>query len=90
MAPWRFLITPEAENDLGRLDASVRARVVEKLKWLISNFEEITPIPLGNSLRGFFKLRIGTWRVIYETDTTVTTVVVHAIGPRDKIYKKKK
>lgn len=84
---WCFRMTPEAEEDLKRLDSQVRRRVVEKLRWFVENFDRVTPLPLGEPMRGFFKLRIGDWRVVYEIEIAREMVIVHAIGRRDKIYR---
>lgn len=89
MPEWRFEITSGAENDLSKLDAQIQNRVVEKLKWFQENFSKITPLPLGGKWRGFFKFRVGDWRVIYEVETGVCEVVIHAIDNRDKIYKQR-
>ena len=90
MEQWHFNITELGEADLENLDAVVKNRVLQKLRWLGDNFEYITPIPLGEPLKGFFKLRIGDWRIIYEVEENKKSVTVHAIGLRDKIYKKAK
>lgn len=74
--------------DLDKLDAQIKKRVLAKLVWLVNNFEYITPIPLGEPLRGFFKLRVGDWRIAYEVGDFRKLVTVHAIDRRDKIYKK--
>jgi mRNA-degrading endonuclease RelE of RelBE toxin-antitoxin system len=47
MTEWKFELTKEAEEDLERLDYSIRDRIVEKLKWFRENFEQVTPLPLG-------------------------------------------
>lgn len=88
MAQWRFIITPEAESDIRRLDAPVRRRVLEKLKWFVENFNDVTPFPLDNPWKGFFKLRVGDWRIIYEVETSKNLVTVHLIDRRDKVYKR--
>ncbi|MDA2935678.1 type II toxin-antitoxin system RelE/ParE family toxin [Patescibacteria group bacterium AH-259-L05] len=67
MRQWRFIITDEAEEDLGRLDLPVRKRILHKLNWFINNFDYITPLPLGKPFRGFFKFRVGDWRIVYES-----------------------
>ncbi len=90
MDGWSFEITKEAESDLGKLDIQIRNRVTAKLNWLIDNFEYITPIPLGEPLKGFFKLRIGDWRIVYDAEMGRKLVTVHAIDRRDKIYKRLK
>jgi mRNA interferase RelE/StbE len=89
MEEWQFIFTREAENDLGKLDFSVRKRILEKIKWMRINFDKITPLPLGDKWRGFFKLRVGDWRIIYETEIVKKLIIIHYIGRRDKIYKRK-
>lgn len=89
MPQWRFQTTQEAEEDLARLDPQIRKRVVEKLQWLIDNFDHVIPLPLGGEWRGFFKLRVGDWRIIYEVEAQETKVTVHEIDRRDKIYKRR-
>lgn len=88
MERWRFEITDLGEADLEKLDVSTRTRILQKLRWLVDNFEYITPIPLGEPLKGFFKLRVGDWRIIYEVNENKKVVIVHAVDIRDRIYKK--
>ncbi|MAG12567.1 type II toxin-antitoxin system mRNA interferase toxin, RelE/StbE family [bacterium] len=90
MARWRFEITKEGKADCEKLDSRVRKRVLEKLEWFIVNFEHVTPIPLGEPLRGFFKLRVGDWRIIYEVESGEHLVTVHVVDHRNKIYKRLK
>ena len=59
---------PEALADLEKLRKSVCQRIVNKINWLAENFDQITPQPLTADLSGFFKLRVGDYRVIYEKE----------------------
>ncbi|MFN4878174.1 MAG: type II toxin-antitoxin system RelE family toxin [Aphanizomenon sp.] len=59
---------PEALADLEKLRKSVCQRIVNKINWLAENFDQITPKPLTADLSGFFKLRVGDYRVIYEKE----------------------
>lgn len=86
---WRIFITKEAEEDLDDLDSSIRNRILQKLIWARDNFDDIVPLPLGGLWRGFFKLRIGDWRVIYDIEIKKHIITVHQVGLRDKIYKTK-
>ena len=90
MTPWRFIVTREAEMDLDGLDNQVRVRIVEKLKWFRENFDRVIPFPLGEPWKGFFKLRVGDWRIIYEVESFERMVTIHHIDRRDKIYRKRK
>lgn len=85
----RIFITREAEGDLDDLDSSIRNRIVQKLIWMRDNFDDIVPLPLGGPWRGFFKLRVGDWRVIYEIEIKNKIITAHQVGLRDKIYKLK-
>ena len=87
---WRFEITAEGQEDLKCLDTHPRKRVLEKLKWLTENFDHLTPFPLGIPWKGFFKLRVGDWRVVYEVENENNLVTVHVIDRRDTVYKRRK
>ncbi len=87
MAFWRVDFTTEGERDFNKLDSSIRKRVVNKLRWLERNFENVLPEPLSYDLRDFLKLRIGQWRVVYGINKKDQTLEVHSIELRDKVYK---
>lgn len=89
MSEWSFVFAKEAEKDLEHLDSVTRNRVLEKINWLKENFDLITPLPLGGQWRGFFKLRVGDWRIVYEIKISDKLVIVHYIDRRDKIYKRR-
>ena len=59
---------PEAVNDLDQLTQTTRIRILKKIEWLKNNFDQISPLSLTGNLSGFYKLRIGDYRVIYEFD----------------------
>ena len=89
-AAWKFIFTREGEKDLRYLDAPIRQRVVEKLEWFRNNFSVVAHEPLGNEWQGYFKLRVGDWRVVYDIDYEAPAVTIHRIELRDKVYKKRK
>jgi len=78
---------PEAQKNLACLDKVVAQRVLNKLKWLAANFELVKPEPLTSQWRGLYKLRVGSYRVIYNVDRTAKVITVHLIGHRREIYK---
>ncbi|MBW4563514.1 MAG: type II toxin-antitoxin system RelE/ParE family toxin [Mojavia pulchra JT2-VF2] len=77
---------PEALADLEKLTKAVCERIVNKINWLAENFDQITPQPLTADLSGFYKLRIGDYRVIYEFDTEKKTIFIDRVGHRREIY----
>lgn len=90
MLKWALDFTLEAENDLARLDRKLQKRIIDKLSWLQVNFDKISPSALDAEWRGFFKLRVGEWRIIYEVNWNKKLIIVRVIDRRDKIYKRKK
>jgi mRNA interferase RelE/StbE len=89
MSKWCLDFTPEAEDDLERLDKNLQKRISEKLEWLRNNFDKIIPSALGSEWRGFFKLRVGDWRVIYKVKWDKNQIIIYVIDRRDKIYKRR-
>lgn len=87
MSSWKIFFSEDAESDLSKLTNTVRQRVIEKLEWLASNFDLVTPTPLTGSFSGFYKLRVGDWRVIYEIDWEKNKIVVVIVKHRSDVYK---
>lgn len=89
MAQWKLFFTDKAEQDFAKLSKDVCRRVSEKLDWLCLNFEQISPLALTNKWQGFFKLRVGGWRVIYKVDWSRYEIIAWLVDKRGKVYKKK-
>lgn len=84
---WHIVITKEAWGDLKKLDGVIYKRIVQKLNWFQKYFPDVVPLPLSGSWRGFLKLRVGDWRIIYEVDHQKKYIFIHLIDHRKKIYK---
>ncbi|MFH1430704.1 MAG: type II toxin-antitoxin system RelE/ParE family toxin [Candidatus Uhrbacteria bacterium] len=78
----------EAERDLKRLGKKIAGRIVSRILWFAENFDAQIPQPLGGKFKGFYKLRIGDWRAIYEVDRDEDVLVVHLVDHRSKIYRR--
>ncbi|MGH7232803.1 MAG: type II toxin-antitoxin system RelE family toxin [Nitrospiraceae bacterium] len=79
-----------ATRELARLDKPIGRRIVERINWLAENFDEIDPKTLTAELAGFFKLRVGDYRVLYQMLHDEQLIVIHLIGHRREIYRKGK
>lgn len=64
----------------------IRDRILRKINWLALNFEQSAPPRLKSSLSGFYKLRIGDYRVIYEIESETQVLVIVRVGHRRDIY----
>ena len=80
---------PAAVDELRKLDKAVAQRILRRLKWLAENFDTLTPEALTAELKGLFKLRVGSYRVIYEINRKDRLLIVHLVGHRRGIYKRK-
>lgn len=89
MVEWYFEVSGVADNDLKRINEPIKTRILEKIRWFKSNFDQIIPESLGGKWKGFFKLRVGDWRVAYMIDYSKKVVTFHFVDRRDKIYKRK-
>lgn len=90
MKYWLLEFLPEAEKDLAKFDKGIRRRIVDKLDWLLKNFESILPEVLTGEFREFYKLRVGDWRVMYKVNWQDKIIIVSYIDRRDRSYKKRK
>lgn len=90
MPGYSLFLTPEAEEDFKQLNSVLRKRIYRKLEWLQKHFDHLSIFPLTGPWQGFFKLRIGDWRIIYSVDYKKSIILVSVIDRRDKIYKFKK
>lgn len=83
----RFLDT--ASKQLAVLDKPVARRIVERVQWLAENLADANLEALTGDFEGLFKLRVGDYRVVYEPIHDEQLIIVHAIGHRREIYRRR-
>jgi mRNA interferase RelE/StbE len=84
---YRVDFTPQALEDVSKLDRIISERVIKRLEWLSQNIELINPQALKGKFQGMFKLVVGDWRVIYTADFANKLITVHLVGHRKEVYK---
>jgi len=89
MSKYRIRILQAASRDLERLDKPTGRRIVQRINWLAANLDVIRLEALTGELAGLYKLRVGDYRVIYEVLWEEETIVIHAIGHRREIYRRR-
>jgi mRNA interferase RelE/StbE len=82
-------ILEAAERDLTRLAASAARRILVRIRWLAENIENLRPEPLAGGLAGLFKLRVGDYRVVYEILRKQQLILIHFVGHRREVYRKR-
>ena len=86
---YRIRILQTAARELERLDKPIARRIVERINWLAANLDDIRPEPYKGDLVGLYKLRIGDYRVVYEILYDEKMIVIHQVGHRGEIYRRR-
>jgi mRNA interferase RelE/StbE len=86
---YRIRILERAANELARLDKPVRNRIIDRINWLAANVDATRLETLSADLAGLCKLRVGDYRVIYEVLHDEQVVLIHLVGHRRDIYRKR-
>lgn len=86
---YELRILEAATRDLARLDRRAAKLVAARIRWLSANLETIKPAALKGDLAGLFKLRAGDYRVFYEILSEEKIIIIHQIGHRREIYRKR-
>ncbi len=81
-----ILITKSALRQLNRMPKNIKQTVIKKIARVAANphapKNNVKPLRKGD----FFRLRIGSWRVIYTVDNESKTMHVIDILPRGNAY----
>ena len=83
---YRIAYLPDAAKAIRKLDAKVRARLLDAIGKLAAN-----PRPPGvKKLQGVeaYRIRVGDYRVIYSVADGELLVLVFKAGHRREVYKK--
>lgn len=83
---YEIRILDNALKDLKKLDKAVSKRIINRIKWLGENFEEIQHESLTGELSFLFKFRAGDYRILYEINNEKKILIIHLIGHRKEIY----
>lgn len=87
MSAFEVVLTPEAQSDIGSLDAPVQMRILNRIEWMGQNAELLRHQALeGKEWTGCFRYRVGDYRIIYEMDRRAEKLVVLKVGHRREVY----
>jgi mRNA interferase RelE/StbE len=86
---WGVELSKDSIKYLKKLGKSTSKRISDKLEELESLEEPLfhkDVRPLVGKLRGFYRLRVGNLRIIFELDRPKKRIGVHVIAPRGNAY----
>lgn len=86
---WRVEFLPAADKAFGRLDRQHQRRIQKFIQTRLLTDED--PHRLGEaytaSLKGYWKYRIGDYRLVCEIQDRARIILVIAIGDRKELYR---
>lgn len=84
---YTLLIKKQAKKALQSVPQPDRTRVTEKIVLLGKDPED--PILDIKKLKGepYFRLRVGSWRIIFDRDDEVRIISIEKVKPRGGAYK---
>ena len=78
-----------AIKELKKLDKPTAQRLTSRASWLAANIENVHLHPLTGEFSGLYKLREGSYRIIYQILHKENLVVIDSVGHRKDVYKLK-
>ncbi len=85
---WKISYKKSVKKDLKSISKDIqyiiKRAIEEKLMVDPSKFG----LPLRRNLKGYMKLRVGDYRIIYSIDESIVTVHVIKIGHRKDVYER--
>ena len=86
---WRIEFVPAAAKELRKLDRQVAARIIKTLEERIAPLDD--PRTIGSALvgehAGYWRWRIGDYRVVARIEDERITVLVVRVAHRREVYR---
>jgi mRNA interferase RelE/StbE len=89
VAPPKFAvrITPAAERDIGRIDRQHQEQIAGTIDALENDARPYNSEVLTGAEKGYFRVRTGDYRIVYEIDYARNRVTVTRVGHRKEVYR---
>jgi len=86
--PYKIVLVKSAVKELESLSSKTHDRVIEHLRQLEANPRVVGAEKL--SARQAYKLRVGSYRIVYEIDDARQEIKVLMVEDRKQVYKRLK
>jgi len=73
------------KSDLPKIDAKNRSRIKRAIEGRLTTHPEIYGKPLQRTLKGYWKLRVGDYRVVFKVSSD--DIMIFGIIHRKEVYK---
>ena len=84
---YQVVFEPKALKQLRRLDPQTQRRILTAAKLLASNPQPPKAKKLTDQ-DGLWRVRVGDYRIVYQIEDSVLTVLVVKVGHRREVYKR--
>lgn len=86
---WRIELSPYADKQLDRLERQSAIRILKYLRTRLAVLDDPRQLgaALSGPLAGYWRYRVGDYRLICEIKDDVLIVVVLEIGHRREVYR---
>ena len=87
---WNLELSPRAQQQLDKLDKTAARRIAKFLYERVGRLNDPRQIgePLQGTLSGFWRYRVGDYRIICTLEHDRLVVLVLRIGHRREVYKR--
>lgn len=83
---WKIIFTKRAEKDLKSLSPEIKKIIAKAINTKLLPDPDSALVPLKGKLKGIYKFRVGTYRILCEKRSKTLVIVVVKIGHRREIY----
>ena len=88
MTPYRIEFVKSAKKEFDRLPTQIKKKTLDTLSLLAINpYTEILNIKKLKGATDLFRVRLGDYRLVYEIQKQIVTIVVIKIGHRKDVYR---
>jgi mRNA interferase RelE/StbE len=83
---YRVVLSPQARRYYSTVDPKMAARLNHVFEALESDWRPFAAVPLKGELDGFWRIRVGHLRIIYQVNEPMEEVRITRIAPRGDVY----
>jgi mRNA interferase RelE/StbE len=84
---WKIIFTKKAQKQINNLDKSVQSRIKKAILEKLMINPDLFIEPLTGDFTGYYKFRIGDYRLICSKENEELTIIVIELGHRSEVYK---
>ena len=84
---WQIIFTKRAEKDFKSLSQEVKKIITKAINSKLLPNPELALIPLTGKLKGIYKFRVGSYRILCEKRSEALVIIVVKVGDRKEVYK---